>query len=130
VTAFSLGVCRIFNFDPPGGGIVRAVPLFCDNTLKIFLTGHPKEVRSVLLNVVCIQKRRIQAIHHYRLQAVLAVEQWSAAEVSPIEPQQIKRIEVRLTAPEKQIIELTVALPVEADNLTVQNRTPHRQRAC
>src|SRR3954471_16748214 len=53
----------------------------------------------------------------------LALNQRRIAQVITVTPQQVKRLEPRLTAAEYQFLKLRFALGVEANNLSVQHRS-------
>lgn len=64
------------------------------------------------------------------LQNGLAFNQWKASQVATIEPEHIKRHEVRPVATKQQVVETTAPVRTEADDFSVEHsiRTADRMR--
>src|SRR5262249_36777002 len=100
---------------------VAAVFPFRYDSFQVELTRFRIQPGSVSFEIVEIQKLRFLPANQFP-QSRLPFKKWQRAEILPIEPQQIKRIEEWLRAVKHQRFELGPAVLIKTHNLAIKNR--------
>jgi hypothetical protein len=85
------------------------------------------QITAAFLHVVAIEQARARHGNQC-LKFCFPLVQGHVAQVSPVAPNQIEGVKVRLTATVQQFVELAAAFGIQADYLAVQNRASPAKR--
>ena len=129
IPAHDLGILTILDLDPAWivvGDRIAALAMFGNDALEVARTDQLEQALALSLNVVHVHQEGA-AIRHDTPQQLLTLDELSLAQVLAVEMQQVESAKPRRTAAEEQLVELRVALIVQAGDLAVYNRMPGLQ---
>jgi hypothetical protein len=129
VPSFVLRIVRIEHLEPNTARRIHAVFPFADHSFQVPVANLPVERHAATGDVLCIDDALTSTLQDQLVKLLLALDQRKLSQIAPVNPKQIESIECRFLATIQKLIELAVAVAIQANYFTVQNRVC-RLQAC
>ncbi len=100
-----------------------------NNPFQIVPADFFEQQLSIFFNMLGVDYSRGFVFPNEFAKVLLSFDQWEIPQVFVIQPQQIERIENRMTTSGEQFVELAYAIAIDTDNLAIQYRTVNLQFA-